>query len=791
MVPGPGPGSDVESTRAPRKSGSGHGPDSSGGLTLSSRHPGPMTIGEVTQDVSENHVEPGLRTEGGDLVPGPGPGSDVESTLAPRNSGSGHGPDSSGGLTLSSRHPGPMMIGEVTQPEPSLEDWIESLVAQSRSVVQPKDEIAVLPEDVVLCADPSGGTAHRVRDCVLDEDEGDPTSGPGASLVDTAEVQESKEDSIVKMCLVDLLRDKLLSKEEELECLDKDHKALLDDAMKFNKEWTRKKSETDRLSSLGVGDGMDPGKDDPDEVIVCGDIILTEDERSVLSLGPKFMVVSKLIREDMLIEENATMTKVRWHRRKDGVEGLTGRQEDLEAAETSEEETMAREKDEAEMRDVLSTDGCHLDMRRKRATDMRGNRSVMMPGPEKPIVEAEHSTRMDVWDKTFAKYMAAHCKESGEQVESNLSRGQALGLKSLLRKVSKLEIIILEADKGGKFVVVDEETFIAMANDHVKGDIPVSKEEVRQNQYILSSLSKAIANILCLGVSQSQRNYGRCYDNSGSKAEDVPNMKILAKVHKPPGPGGHLQSRPVVTAASCLSSRAGDQLSDLLEPLISVKSPRLEDLSTEEVLAQLKEAQDTVKEAGLKDVMVGSLDVKALYPSLDQEGSARAVAQFVRESEVELDGIDWRHVQVFLASHMDVHELKKEKVMHLVPARRKKGGCRPGIVTKELWVRKEDPDNKDSTSFPTKWAQTDVTALSMDDKKLLMSLVVMVSTRLIFRASRLQVWWECFPSSQGRPHWPQIYVHCSSYRHGHVDVTLPGSTGVSWGPSPGSDEIRG
>ena len=165
---------------------------------------------------------------------------------------------------------------------------------------------------------------------------------------------------------------------------------------------------------------------DEDEVIFWGDIVLSEDERSVLALGPKFMVVSGLDREEMLVEENATMTKVRWHRRKLGVEGLSGRQEDCELERESDSEKTAREMEEAEMRDVLSTDGCCLDMRRKRATDMHGNRSVLMPGPERPIVEAEHSTRMDVWDKTFTNYMKVNCKENGEQKDSNLSRSQIL-----------------------------------------------------------------------------------------------------------------------------------------------------------------------------------------------------------------------------------------------------------------------------------------------------------------------------------------------------------------------------
>ena len=151
-----------------------------------------------------------------------------------------------------------------------------------------------------------------------------------------------------------------------------------------------------------------------------------------------------------------------------------------------------------------------------------------------------------------------------------------------------------------------------------------------------------------------------------------------------------------MAAAHGISSRAGDQLSDLLEPMVSLEKPRMEDLSTEEVLAQLEEVQCAIMKSRRRDTMVGSLDVKGLYPSLDQDGAAEAVAQFVLESPVELPGIDWRHAQIFVASNMSVDELKRG-VLKLVPRRLKRKGNRPGPTTTELRQKKVNPagvDNK-------------------------------------------------------------------------------------------------
>ena len=135
--------------------------------------------------------------------------------------------------------------------------------------------------------------------------------------------------------------------------------------------------------------------------------------------------------------------------------------------------------------------------------------------------------------------MRDNCKDNGTQKKTNLSRSQTLGLRSLSRRVAKVEIVVLEADKGKKFVVVDKATYKAMALDHTRGDIRVSRDEVRYSQRILSSTAKSLANMVSLGSAHSQKNYARCLDNCGSQAEDVPTLRLLPKVHKPPGQQGH------------------------------------------------------------------------------------------------------------------------------------------------------------------------------------------------------------------------------------------------------------
>ena len=215
------------------------------------------------------------------------------------------------------------------------------------------------------------------------------------------------------------------------------------------------------------------------EVMTYGDVSLSECELDLLRLGPGFMVVSRLEDQEMSVEASMTLTKIRWARKKMGVEGLTEEQASKEyEAPTTEEESL-EDALENGMRDVVSTSGKEIDMGRRRPTDMKNNREVRMPGPAPPGVEAEYNTRIRTWQATFLDFRKKEYKDNGDQLKMNLSVSQQMGLKSLGKKVAKVEIVVLQADKGKQFVVVDKYTYLAMAMDHVSKDVETSPHDVR------------------------------------------------------------------------------------------------------------------------------------------------------------------------------------------------------------------------------------------------------------------------------------------------------------------------
>ena len=251
---------------------------------------------------------------------------------------------------------------------------------------------------------------------------------------------------------------------------------------------------------------------------------------------------------------------------------------------------------------------------------------------------------------------------------------------------------------------------------------------MRESQTILSATAKALVNIVGMGRLQPQGSF----NNAGSKAEDVPTMRVLPKVHKDVEPEGHPKSRPVVAVSTGISSRAGDVIANILNPMVQLDLPSMEEQSTEQVLDQLQEAEELIRELGHTNTMVSSLDVKALYPSLNHEEAAESVCRFIRRIRTKLTGVNWRLALVFLASNLSQVRLKEEGLHKVVPRRLKRKGPCPGSTTPELSTKvKMNIDDKgggeDVDQQDTKWRSTDLLRLSEEDKRLIVGKVVKIA----------------------------------------------------------------
>ena len=124
-------------------------------------------------------------------------------------------------------------------------------------------------------------------------------------------------------------------------------------------------------------------QDAKDEVVIFGSVKLNEDEISLLNLGPGYMVTKPLDIDEMEVEAVVTLTKIRWGRRKEGLDEMSDKeiQDYLSENPADTDEENLAEMVEAAARDVVEEETLSINMLKKRATDMKNNRHVHMPGP--------------------------------------------------------------------------------------------------------------------------------------------------------------------------------------------------------------------------------------------------------------------------------------------------------------------------------------------------------------------------------------------------------------------------
>ena len=95
-------------------------------------------------------------------------------------------------------------------------------------------------------------------------------------------------------------------------------------------------------------------------------------------------------------------------------------------------------------------------------------------------------------------------------------------------------------------------------------------------------------------------------------------------------PEGFPQFRPLVAADAGITTNASEVLATILEP-----SPKCvegdEAQATEEMLRVFDETAERTRTEGAERIVVASMDIKALYTSIDQEQSAKdTAAEYLR-----------------------------------------------------------------------------------------------------------------------------------------------------------------
>ena len=148
-------------------------------------------------------------------------------------------------------------------------------------------------------------------------------------------------------------------------------------------------------------------------VVVGGDVnLLSKEEVAILIRGPKYTIRRILDKERFQLEMEKVFIKLRWALRdKDVMDDV-----ELESLMTDEEKKRTSELvelEEIKTRSVFDHDKNEVDFRNSRATDVKHNSKVILPGPLTVAQEGEIQMRRIAWGAVFDQFIAEFKDEKG------------------------------------------------------------------------------------------------------------------------------------------------------------------------------------------------------------------------------------------------------------------------------------------------------------------------------------------------------------------------------------------
>ena len=487
----------------------------------------------------------------------------------------------------------------------------------------------------------------------------------------------------------------------------------------------------------------DPAKEiEGQEVVVFGDVQLDFEERALLAKRPEYALYDSLDYNKIQEEMNVAMVKVRWDRR-------SREEHDEDDSDTgggggntvSDDETIRIE--EAQARMVFDKSTNSVDMGARRATDMAHNKRLHIPQPRPAVEEAMLGARLEMWKQATSSYIKDNCSEGGTQATHNLTATERIGLSKLKKRIKAGEIIVIKSDKGNRFTVSSIESYERQGDQHTAADRKVSEEELRRIQARMNVLARSLGKVMGLGTNGGDRNAAICWGNLSTEACISPLLYPSPKTHKDIDDQGDPKTRPIVQANSCVTSRPGEVLADLLEAALMAYPEQAECRSTEEILAKIDAENMTVKEMGV-NVVVGSGDVVGLYPSLRHHESARMCGKMVLDSPATFKNVDLKTAGVFVATNCSTQEIKEAGLSTVIPLRKHVKGNHPTPSTPELSTC--GGENEVPSKF---WPmRTDV---SERESRILFSKVIEVGVRMVMRNHTYRWKGEMWLQSQGVP----------------------------------------
>ena len=389
---------------------------------------------------------------------------------------------------------------------------------------------------------------------------------------------------------------------------------------------------------------------------VYGGCTLTADEEELLKLPPKFSVYDKVNAIECEIQVEKGITKYRW-----ATQAKKREAEQLSRGETPNED---------ERQPIYDSSSKVFDFRHMRGTDLPFNKRITLPGP----TDEETEITLHALKSRLNKRTREYVQNNTNDTASNMTSQQKRGLKSIIGKINNKEMVIFVTDKSDRNSVDNPENYRQTGDPHIQGDESITRKEYGEIEKNMNAHSVAWIRMLNAGVLENDQK--RIKDNMITTDSAIPPLYTSRKDHKA---HGDMDLGPPTRPVCGITSSANKRISHLLSIVLSEIWKRDEEsvcMSTEEMVSEIDRLNIIVS---TKRIVVGSTDVKALYPSLDIPFTVSKVCETIDESGVVFEGLWYKEIGLYLSINCTNEELIVLGLRDVCPTRATNRGAQPSI----------------------------------------------------------------------------------------------------------------
>ena len=250
-----------------------------------------------------------------------------------------------------------------------------------------------------------------------------------------------------------------------------------------------------------------------------------------------------------------------------------------------------------------------------------------------------------------------------------MTKDEELGRDSIRKRISQGEVLLTFTDKDSRMVLCPPEVYKEAAKVHTSKDEVVSWDTLAPTIQTMNRTAKALVRMFRIGQDGTSSQRERINKAVITPDTAPPGVNFLWKTHKdyttiPP-------TRPVCDASQGPLARSSNLVTTILTPIMESRMFLEECDSTEDMLAAVDKANQTLRDnpPSTGEVSIISMDAEALYPSLALKDILDSIWTLITTSHLQFKNINTKELGKYLAVMVDEDILKKHKVISSIPRR--------------------------------------------------------------------------------------------------------------------------